>query len=167
MRIVDVCAFYTPSGGGVRTYIAQKLALAEAMGVDMTVVAPGEADGTQAYGALARIETLRSPRLPVDRKYGYFADQAAIHAALDRLAPDLVEVSSPWRSPVMVATWRPDVPKALVMHADPLAAYAYRWLGPIMARERIDRRFDGYWRHLRRLGRTFDAVVCANADLSA
>jgi alpha-1,6-mannosyltransferase len=67
----------------------------------------------------------------------------------------------------MVASWRPEVPKALVMHADPLAAYAYRWLGPIMARERIDRRFDGYWRHLRRLGSTFDAVVCANADLGA
>jgi alpha-1,6-mannosyltransferase len=25
MRIVDVCAFYSPQGGGVRTYIEQKL----------------------------------------------------------------------------------------------------------------------------------------------
>jgi len=25
MRIVDVCAFYTPAGGGVRTYVDRKL----------------------------------------------------------------------------------------------------------------------------------------------
>ena len=42
MRIVDVCAFYSPLGGGVRTYIDQKLALADKFGVDMTVIAPGE-----------------------------------------------------------------------------------------------------------------------------
>jgi glycosyltransferase involved in cell wall biosynthesis len=35
-----------------------------------------------------------------------------------------------------------------------------------MPRERIDRRFDGYWRHLRWLGRTFEAVVCASTDLA-
>ena len=67
---------------------------------------------------------------------------AALHAALDRLAPDFVEVSSPWRSPSMVARWRPEVPKALVMHADPLAAYAYRWLGPVLARDTIDRQVE-------------------------
>lgn len=166
MRIVDVCAFYSPRGGGVRTYIEQKLALASAFGVDITVLAPGDERATILRGPSARIELLPSPRLPLDRKYGYFADEGAIHAALDRLEPDLVEVSSPWRSPVMVASWRPEVPKALIMHADPLAAYAYRWLGPVMARERIDRRFDGYWRHLRRLGRSFASVVCANADLA-
>jgi alpha-1,6-mannosyltransferase len=166
MRIVDVCAFYSPRGGGVRTYIEQKLALAPALGVDVTVLAPGDENRVITRSPAARIELLRAPRLPVDRKYGYFADEAALHAALDRWAPDLVEVSSPWRSPVMVAEWRPAVPKALVMHADPLAAYAYRWLGPVMTRERIDRRFDGYWRHLRRLGCSFDLVVCANADLA-
>lgn len=166
MRIVDVCAFYSPQGGGVRTYVEQKLALAATMGHDITILAPGEEDATIERGPSARIVTLRAPRLPVDRKYGYFDDEQAIHRALDRLAPDFVEASSPWRSPVMVANWRPDIPKALVMHADPLAAYAYRWFGPIMPREAIDRRFDGFWRHLRQLGERFDAVICANRDLS-
>jgi alpha-1,6-mannosyltransferase len=167
MRIVDVCAFYSPLGGGVRTYIDQKLALADKFGVDMTVIAPGEDAQVEERGPSARIVTLPSPRLPLDRKYGYFGDEAAIHATLDEWAPDLVEASSPWRSPVMAASWRREVPKSLVMHADPLAAYAYRWFGPFMEREQIDKRFDGYWRHLRRLGASFDTVVCANSNLTA
>ena len=31
--------------------------------------------------------TLPSPRLPLDRKYGYFGDEAAIHATLDEPGP--------------------------------------------------------------------------------
>ncbi|WP_305098331.1 glycosyltransferase [Croceibacterium aestuarii] len=166
MRIADVCAFYSPQGGGVRTYIEQKLALSGALGVDMTVIVPGDDDRLEERGGSARIVTLRAPRLPVDRKYGYFDDEAAIHSALDRWAPDLVEASSPWRSPAMVATWRPDIPKSLVMHADPLAAYAYRYLGPFMTRAQIDKRCEGYWRHLRRLGAAFATIICANEQLA-
>ncbi len=166
MRIVDVCAFYSPRGGGVRTYIDQKLAKADKLGVEVCVVVPGEEDRVEERGPRSRLVTLASPRFPVDRRYGYFDDEAKIHAALDRLRPDFVEVSSPWRSPVMVSQWNPAVPRALIMHADPLAAYAYRWFGPFMARDAIDRRFDGYWRHLRKLGESFDAVICANRWLA-
>jgi alpha-1,6-mannosyltransferase len=52
------------------------------------------------------------------------------------------------------------------MHADPLAAYAYRWLGGFVSTDRIDQLFGWFWRHLRGLGRMFDSVVCANADLA-
>jgi alpha-1,6-mannosyltransferase len=34
MRIVDVCAFYTPEGGGVRTYVERKLAAAPRAGTN-------------------------------------------------------------------------------------------------------------------------------------
>lgn len=167
MRITDVCAFYTPHGGGVRTYIDQKLALAEEMGHDITVIVPGTSDAVEHRGRFARIVTIRSPRLPLDRRYGYFADRRALHEALDRAAPDFVEVSSPWRSPVMVADWCPRIPKALIMHADPLSAYAYRWLGRFMPRDAIDRHFDGFWSHLRRLSQCYEAIVCANPELAS
>jgi alpha-1,6-mannosyltransferase len=52
------------------------------------------------------------------------------------------------------------------MHADPLAAYAYRWLGGIAARDTIDRCFGRFWRHLRGLGQLFDTIICANTHLS-
>lgn len=166
MRIVDVCAFYTPHGGGVTTYIGQKLSIAEQMGHDITILAPGDGHEVIETSPSARIVTLPSPRFPLDRKYWYFQDEQTIHQALDAIAPDLVEASSPWRSPLMVASWRPQVPKALIMHADPLSAYAYRWLDPLLSREAIDRGMAPFWRHLRQLGGHFGAVVCANHDLA-
>ena len=165
MKIVDVCAFLSPHGGGVKTYIEQKLAIGPQLGHVVVVLAPGDRHEVIERGPHARIVTLPSPRFPLDRRYWYFDDEAALHAALDAEAPDFVEVSSPWRSPAMVARWRADVPRALVMHADPLSAYAYRWLDPMLSRATIDRRFEPFWQHLRRLGLAFDRVVCASHEL--
>lgn len=165
MRIVDVCAFYSPQGGGVRTYIEQKLRIGPELGHEIVILAPGDAAGTIEHGPRARIVTLPSPRLPVDRKYWYFADEPALHAALDELAPDFVEVASPWRSPSFVARWPGAAPRALIMHHDPFSVYAYRWLEPWLARETIDRRVEFFWRHMRELGRSYDRVVCASRDL--
>lgn len=166
MRIVDVCAFYTPKGGGVRTYVERKLEAAPAAGHEIVVVAPGRTDGTERRGPHARIEWVESPRFPLDRRYGYFSDAARLHRLLDRLQPDLVEVSSPWRSASMVADWQGDARRVLLMHADPLSAYAYRWFGRVAERDTIDRSFGWYWRHLRRLDHRFDAVVSASDALS-
>ncbi|MBS0255092.1 MAG: glycosyltransferase [Proteobacteria bacterium] len=165
MRIVDVCAFFTPHGGGVKTYIEQKLALGPSLGHEIVVLAPGDAYKISERGPGARLITLPSPRFPLDRKYWYFSDEAALHAELDRLQPDFLEASSPWRSASMVARWPGAAPRALVMHADPLSAYAYRWLEPILSRQAIDRRFEPFWSHLRTLGAGFDRVICASAEL--
>lgn len=165
MRITDVCAFYSPHGGGVKTYIGQKLKIAPQLGHDLTVIAPADRFETIEYGPRARIVTLPSPRLPVDRKYWYFGEEAALHAAIDAARPDFLEASSPWRSASMVANWPGAAPRALVMHADPLSAYAYRWFEPLVPRKAIDRGFEPFWDHLRRLGQSFDRVVCANREL--
>ena len=166
MRIVDVCAFYTPSGGGVKTYIERKLRAGPAAGHEIIVLAPGEQHGVRHFGRNARIVTIPAPRFPLDRSYRYFDDEAMLHDALDQLRPDMVEVSSPWSSAAMVARWRGNAPRALIMHADPLAAYAYRWFGGIARRETIDRSFDWFWRHLRLLDQQFDLIVSASRDLS-
>ncbi|UAK24614.1 glycosyltransferase [Sphingomonas nostoxanthinifaciens] len=166
MRIVDVCAFYAPEGGGVRTYIERKLKAVPAAGHELIVLAPGRTDRIEHRGPNARIEWLASPRFPLDRRYGYFADAGQLHAALDRLRPDVVEVSSPWRSASIVADWQGPARRVLVMHADPLSAYAYRWFGGVADRATIDRGFAWFWRHLRRLDARYDAVVSASASLS-
>jgi len=166
MRIVDVCAFYTPAGGGVRTYVERKLKAAPAAGHEIVILAPGRENRVEDRGSGARIEWLACPRFPLDRRYGYFADQDQIHGALDRLQPDVVEASSPWRSASMVADWRGDARRVLVMHADPLSAYAYRWFGKLAERETIDRGFGWFWRHLQRLDSAYDAVVSASPSFS-
>ncbi|WCT72211.1 glycosyltransferase [Sphingomonas naphthae] len=166
MKIVDVCAFYAPGGGGVRTYVDRKLAAAAARGHEMIVIAPGQEDAIEVRGPASRIRWLRSPSFPLDRTYRYFADRRALHAALGEERPDIVEVSSPWRSASMVADWPGDARRALIAHADPLSAYAYRWFGGVADRATIDRAFDWYWRHLRRLDTRFDMVVSASESLS-
>lgn len=166
MKIVDVCAFYAPRGGGVRTYIDRKLEQGPRAGHQIVVIAPGERSWTEDRGPGARIVWLKSPRFPLDRNYHYFGDAAALHAILDAERPDVVEVSSPWRSASMVAAWRGSAVRTLVMHADPLAAFAYRWFEMLADRPAVDRGFDWYWRHLRRLDAGFDSVVTASRSLA-
>jgi len=166
MRIVDVCAFYTPAGGGVRTYVDAKLRAAARFGHEVIVIAPGKRHEVIQRGPGAVLVTVPSPELPVDRRYHYFNDEKAIHRELDRWRPDHVEASSPWSSATMVGRWQGVATRSLVMHSDPLAAYAYRWFGGIAQTDTIDRWFGRFWRHLRGLGGMFDVVVCANSHLS-
>jgi alpha-1,6-mannosyltransferase len=167
MRIVDVSAFYTPFGGGVRTYVEAKLSAAARFGHEMIVIVPGEDHRVTKRGPGAYLVSIPSPELPVDRRYRYFNDERMLHATLDAWQPDHVEASSPWSSATMVGRWQGSATRSLVMHADPLAAYAYRWLGGIAPTRVIDRCFGSFWRHLRGLGRMFDTVVCANGQFAS
>ncbi|MGN6820763.1 MAG: glycosyltransferase [Sphingomonas sp.] len=166
MRIVDVCAFYTPAGGGVRTYVERKLRAGPAAGQEIVILAPGPEDRIEEVAPGAIIATIAAPEFPLDRNYHYFDDQERLYAALDQWRPDLVEVASPWTSASMVGRWRGDAPRALIMHCDFLSAYPYRWLQGMFSIPTIDRQLDWYWRHLRRLDRQFDFVVSASDDLT-
>lgn len=166
MRIVDVCAFYSPDGGGVKTYIDRKLAAGPAAGHEIIIIAPGETNRVEERGPGARIIYLEQPRFPLDKKYHYFREETALHATLDILRPDLVEASSPWRSARLVGEWKGVAPRVLIMHADPLSAYAYRWFGKVASRDTIDRQFGWFWRHLLRLDKQFVATITAGQSLS-
>ncbi|HEX7743002.1 MAG TPA: glycosyltransferase, partial [Sphingobium sp.] len=134
-------------------------------GHEVIILAPGSAASVEERDG-GRIVTLPARRFPLDRRYHYFVDEASLHMMLTRLQPDLVEASSPWSSAAMVGRWPGKAPRALIMHADPLSAYAYRWFGSVATREMIDRSFDWYWRHLRRLDSVFDIIVSASDSLS-
>ncbi len=166
MKIVDVAAFYSPHGGGVKTYIDRKLIAGPAAGHEIVIIAPGPENRVEERGPNARIVFLDQPKFPLDRKYHYFRDEVALHATLDAEAPDIIEASSLWRSARLVGEWPGAAPRALIMHADPLSAYAYRWFGGIARRETIDRQFGWFWKHLLRLDRQFAVTVTAGQSLS-
>ena len=166
MRIVDVAAFYTPEGGGVKTYIDRKLKAGPAAGHEIVVIAPGKDNRVEERGPGARIVYLKSPHFPLDRKYHYFRDERALHAAITAAAPDIVEASSPWRSARLVGEWPGAAPRVLIMHADPMSAYAYRWFGNIASRETIDRGFTWFWDHLLQIDSMFAATITAGDDLT-
>lgn len=166
MKIVDVAAFYSPKGGGVKTYIDRKLMAGPAAGHEISIIAPGPENRVEERGPGARIIFLDQPRFPLDKNYHYFREESALHAMLDVLQPDIVEASSPWRSARFVGEWPGKAPRALIMHADPLSAYAYRWFGGIASRETIDKQFGWFWRSLLRFDTQFNVTITAGQSLS-
>ncbi len=161
MRIVEVAEFYSPTGGGVRTYIDRKFAAAAAAGHELFVIAPSPQDGFEPRESGGVVQ-VRAPQLPLDPNYRMFWKAAPVHAWLDELQPDLVEASSPWRGAWVVASWNGPAVKAMFVHAEPVAVYPQRWLADAISRDQIDRLFGGYWRYLRRLAREFETVVAGS-----
>ncbi len=163
MRIVDVNEFYSPTGGGVRTYVDRKMGILADLGHELIVVAPGREDRVEERPGGGRVIYLKSPGMPFDRNYGLFWDRAAIHRVLDALDPDVVECCSPWRPAWFVGDWQPrggrDVLKAFFMHNDNIAAYAQRWFAGLASHERIEQGFAWYSRYMGRFLAKFDTVV--------
>src|SRR3569623_3142389 len=165
LRIVDVCAVYSPSGGGVRTYIDAKLRSASRLGQEIVVLTPSQTAHVTEIAPGGFLAGIPAPTMPFDRRYRYFNDVARLHEALDRWQPNHVECSSPWSSASAVARWRGGATRSLFVHSDPMAAYAYRWfsfLNPGI----IDGIFSRFWDHMRFLGASFDAVISPSRHLT-
>jgi len=159
MRIVDVNEFYSPTGGGVRTYIDRKMGAMSDLGHELIVIAPGRENAIEERPGGGRVIYLKAGRLPFDHNYGLFWDPAPITHALDRLQPDLVETSSPWRPPWVVGQWQSDAVKTFFMHNDNVSAYALRWFENLAPTDRIERAFLWYSRYMDKFLSAFDAVV--------
>jgi alpha-1,6-mannosyltransferase len=164
VKIVDVCEFYSPTGGGVRRYINQKLALAGKFGHELTIIAPGAETRMEAARG-GTIAWIKSPHLPFDRNYRMFWNHQQVWRTLDRLQPDLVEGSSPWRGGWLAARWPGKAVKVFFMHADPVAVYPQTFLGGLLGPERVDRLFGFFWRYLNRLNSKYDTAIVTNPAL--
>jgi alpha-1,6-mannosyltransferase len=165
MRIVDVCEFYSPRGGGVRSYIDRKMTLMAEAGHELIVLAPSTEDRIEQRPGGGRIIWIKAPAMPFDRNYRMFWDAEPVHAWLDRLRPDVVEASSPWRPAWIVGSWRGEATRIFFLHNDPVVSYPYRWFGPVAPRERIDRMFEWFNRYLRRIAPQYDSVVVCGESL--
>ncbi|WP_091743153.1 glycosyltransferase [Phenylobacterium immobile] len=165
MRIVDVAEFYAPGGGGVRTYIDRKFIAAADAGHELFVIAPGPRDGFEPRPG-GGVVWVKAPGLPFDASYWMFAAAAPVHAHLDRLAPDMVEASSPWRGAWIVAKWPAARPRTMFVHADPVASYPQRLFAPHIDPDRVDRLCEPYWAYHRGLAAHFDSSVAGSAWLA-
>jgi len=158
MKIADVSGFYSETGGGVASYVRQKLDLAARWGHEVVVIAPGQASFVEQRPG-GRIVWVKSPGMPFDANYHMFFAGEEVWRVLDREAPDVVEGSSPWRGGWLAGHWPGDAVKSLVFHQDFIAGYPYTLLGGVLSRPRIDQLFDAYWRYVRRLSEHCDVTV--------
>ena len=159
MRIVDVNEFYSPTGGGVRTYIDRKMGIMSDLGHELIVIAAGREDMVEERPGGGRIIYVKASRLPFDKNYGLFWDASPVTRLLDELKPDVVEASSPWRPAWIVGEWQGDAVKVFFMHNDNVAAYAMRWFEALAAPDRVERAFAWYSRYMDRFLDKYDAVV--------
>lgn len=158
MKIIDIAEFYTDEGGGVKTYINQKLQAGAKSGHEIVVIAPGiKAGEEKRYGG--RVIWVPGPALPVDRRYRLLWRERAVHNILDREKPDVVEGSSPWTGGWFAARWKGDAVKTFIFHQDPVAVYPHTFLGKMMSYPRVDKLFLFYWQYLRKLSKRFDATI--------
>ncbi len=166
MRIVDVCGFYSPKGGGVRSYVDQKFTQAHQHGHDLTVIAPGPDDRVEPRTG-GRVVWVESPSMPFDPAYHRFTRPEPIWRAMDAATPDVVEGSSPWRGGWIAGHWQGSAARAFVFHQDFVAGYPHVLLGGVMTPHAIDRLFAPYWARLRRLSTQFDVTVTAGEWLAS
>lgn len=159
MRVVDVNEFYSPTGGGVRTYLDRKMGIMADLGHELIVIAAGEEEWVEDRPGGGRIHWVKTSRLPFDDNYGLFWDHAPIQSLLDQLKPDVVETSTPWRPAWSVARWQGDAVKVWFAHNDNMAAYAGRWLEDVADAKRVERWFAWYTNYMARFLKHYDAFV--------
>ena len=159
MRIVDVNEFYSPAGGGVRTYIDRKMSILSEMGHELIVIAPGRVDAVEERPGGGRIHYVKAPGMPFDANYGLFWDAAPITRLLDSIDPDVVECCSPWRPAWIVGEWQGRALKSFFMHNDNVAAYPQRWFERVATPDRIEQAFAWYSRYMGRFLDKYDAVL--------
>ncbi len=162
MRIADVSEFFSDFGGGVRTYVHQKLEASAKAGVDTVIIAPGPADRREKRLG-GEIIWVRSPVLPFDHRYHLFARKKPVHDLLDEIAPDVIEGSSTWRGAWIARSWAGHAARALFLHQDPVAVYPQSFLSPALKTERVDQLFAGFWRYMAQLSAGFDVTVAPSA----
>ncbi len=158
MKIIDVAEFYADEGGGVKTYINQKLHAGSKAGHEIVVIAPGKKAGQEKrFGG--RVIWVPGPALPVDRRYYILWREKMVHEILDREKPDVVEGSSPWTGGWFAARWKGDAVKTFIFHQDPVAVYPHTFLDRVMSFSKVDKLFLFYWQYLKRLSRRYDATI--------
>lgn len=166
MRVVDVNEYYSPTGGGVRTYLDNKMGIMAELGHELIVVAPALEDGFEERPGGGRIHWLKSPPLIVDHNYGIFVHDKPIWRLLDELKPDVVETSSPWMPAWTVGDWKGDALKIFFAHNDNLGAYPQRWLDGIATPVQVDNAFAFYTRYMGRFLAKYDAFVTNGPTLA-
>jgi alpha-1,6-mannosyltransferase len=166
VKIVDVSGFYSKSGGGVRSYVHQKLEAAARLGHDVTIIAPGARQGVEPRSG-GRIVWVPGPSMPFDANYRMFWSSKEAVNVLDQQQPDVVEGSSTWRGGWIAARWSGVAVKSLVFHQDFVAAYAHTLLDARLSHSSIDRLLAPNWRYVARLSQCFDVTIAGGEWLAA
>jgi alpha-1,6-mannosyltransferase len=160
VKLLDVTEFYSPSGGGVRTYLVEKCRwLAQQSDWEHTVVVPGESD-VETHWARSTVHVLRGPRVPASPGYHFLVARGKLAEIVRRERPDVIEVGSPYLAPWLARRAARGTAARLVafVHENP-RLYASRL--PWLVRGPLDALLAAY---LRAAHAGFDLAAAAGAE---
>jgi alpha-1,6-mannosyltransferase len=127
VRVVDINSFYSPRGGGVRTYHQRKIKyFLEHTGHDYTFVCADEDPGVEELSPHVRVIRLRGMRMSAD--YRFILDARAVRRVFRETDPDIVEIGEPYVLPwvTRAASVGRRIPTVGYWHADFPVTYVKR-----------------------------------------
>ena len=167
LRILDVTTFYSPTSGGVRTYLHAKIRDFDRRGLSHALLVPGPADETTMVGQ-ARMHHVKSPTIPFTPDYRFLLSTARLEEVFMSERPHVVEVGSPLLLPLMTrwAMRSAPVPTVGFFHSDLVRTYIDPYVrslpGPLQ--EKIRR---GVRAHVLSVYNSFDVTVAASNTVVA
>ena len=153
MKLLDVTEFYSPRGGGVRTYLLEKARwLAARPDVGHTIVVPADRTATTRWEC-SRVHLVRGPAVPASPGYHFLIAGRKLARIVEQERPDVIEVGSPYLAPWLVRRAARGTAARLVafVHENP-RLYAGAALAALVGR------------YLRAAHRDFDLAVGASPD---
>lgn len=124
MHVCDINNFYSPTGGGVRTYHNHKLEYFAARDdIEYTLFMPSDRHEVEAR--TKRVRLVHFPGVAITN-YRFIVDAPALRRVLTDYEPDLIEVGSPYILPhvvqmatagmraVLTGFWHADYPRAYI-----------------------------------------------------
>jgi glycosyltransferase involved in cell wall biosynthesis len=102
MKLLDITHFYSEKGGGIKTYIQNKIEyLKDKEDVQHTLIIPGEEDG-ELFLKRTKIIKIKSPYFPFNNHYRLLINPVKLSNILKQEKPDVVEIGSPFLIPTVV-----------------------------------------------------------------
>jgi alpha-1,6-mannosyltransferase len=139
VKLLDLTEFYSPQGGGVRTYLAAKAHwCATQPDLEHIIVVTSDRDGVEQWSA-SRVHLIAGPPVLVNPGYHFLVGAARLAAILRREAPDVIELGSlylaPWllrralqdRRPLVTAFYHEDTRAIYKGHAFAWAPSPLKW----------------------------------------
>jgi alpha-1,6-mannosyltransferase len=170
MKLLDLTEFYSPLGGGVRTYLAAKVRWTAARpDIQHTVVISSDHDGQETV-ARTRVYHLRGPQVPGSPGYHLLHQRGRVAEIIAREQPDVIEIGSPFLAPWLARRARRTAPRAPllvgVFHSDERTVWLNHVLrrAPQALRELADALLT---RYLRSVHRIYDATVVTSESARA
>jgi alpha-1,6-mannosyltransferase len=166
MKIIDVAEFYSEQGGGVRSYINQKLEYCGKNGIDLTIVAPSNENRLEKRLG-GTVCWVKAWQIPVDHRYYFFTKPQPVLELLDQEKPDVIEGSSPWFGGHLVGQYQTQAVKSFFVHSDPVASYPETFLTPLVGERSVRWMSKGIWNYLGRMTAKYDTMVVAGERLAS